>query len=180
MDVRSERAQGLVEFALLVPILLSITLGIIDFSRFMYYQQAITAASRAGVDMAINHCATPTSCGMTDAPVPDDSVVQATYCAAAPSVPLRPAAASCSSCLGTSCTTPCDGACLAAICQGDICISPSAANRTNGQNVTVSVGYSFHPINPLTNVFFPTTTCWAGDLTSNQHTLCASYSGLVS
>lgn len=180
MNLRSERAQGMVEFALLVPILLIVTLGVIDYSRFMYFQQGIATASRAGLDMAINHCPTPVSCGMTDAPVGDDVVLQAAYCAATPSVTLAPSASTCAACTTTSCATPCDSSCLARVCQADICISPSAQNRSSGQSVTVSVGYSFQPINPLTAVFFPRRSCWTGDPTSNAHTLCASYTATVS
>lgn len=179
MGVRAERAQALIEFALLVPVLLPITLGIVDYSRFMYYRQALTTAARAGVDMAINHCAGPNSCGMTDIPTTDDFVVQAAYCAAAPSVILRPVPSTCTACLTASCPSPCGATCLAAVCQGDICIDPSGT-RANGEAVTVSVGYAFAPVTPFINVFFPLQSCWSGDPASNRHTLCASYSGTVS
>lgn len=180
MNARSERAQGAIEFALLCPVLLIVVLGIVDFSRFMYYRQALTTASRVGVDMAINHCSGPTSCGTADSPVADDYVLQATQCAAAPAVSLQPAASTCGPCLTTPCVSPCTASCLSAVCQADICINPLATIRTNGMNVTVSVGYAFQPITPLIGAFFPTTACWTGDPSSNHHTLCASYTAPVS
>jgi hypothetical protein len=178
-----ERAQGLIEFALIAPTLLLIFLGVVDYSRFMYFNQTIVSAARSGGDTVINHCAFHATCGMTDTPVGDDFVVQAVYCDASPHIQLQPQAATCASCLTTTCNSPitiCDASCLAQVCAKDVCVSPLAANRTNGTDVTVTVGYSWKPITPLIAVFFPDKSCWPLDPASNHHTLCASATGNVS
>jgi TadE-like protein len=177
-----ERAQGLIEFAIIAPSLILIFLGVVDFSRFMYFNQAIVSAARAGGDAAINHCAFHATCGMIDTPVGDDFIVQAVYCDASPNVQLQPQAATCASCLTTNCNSPvtiCNVSCLAKICTQDICINPLAAGRTNGMDVTVTVGYSWKPITPLIATFFPDKACWSQDPATNHHTLCASATGNV-
>lgn len=184
LQIAGERAQGTVEIAILVPVLVLGFLGVVDFSRFMYYQQSISSAARTGMDIAINHCSTHVNCGMTDTPAGDDFVIQAVYCDAAPRVTLRPAPASCASCMTVTCTVGatalCDATCLAGLCTQDICTSPTAASRVNSANVTVFIGYSFKPITPLIGRFFPDRTCWSGDPSSNHHTLCAAATGAVS
>jgi Flp pilus assembly protein TadG len=180
---RSEQAQSLTEFAFIVPILLLIFLAITDYSRFMYFNQVINSAARAGGETAINHCAYHASCGMTDTPVSDDFVAQAVYCDASPHVQIQPAVSTCASCLTTSCNSPtsiCSAGCLAQICVKDICIDPLGASRANGTDVTVTVGYSWKPITPLIDRFFPDKPCWASDSLTNHHTLCAYSTGNVS
>ena len=44
----SKRGQSLVEFALIVPILVLLVMGIVEFGRIFMAQQAITNASREG------------------------------------------------------------------------------------------------------------------------------------
>lgn len=180
--LRSEQAQGLIEFALIAPSLILIFLGVVDFSRFLYFNQAIVNAARAGGDTAINHCAFHATCGMVDTPVGDDFIVQSVSCDAAPYVRLQPQVATCASCLTTNCNagvTICSAACLAQICMKDVCINPLAATRTNGMDVTITVGYSWKPITPLIATFFPDKACWSQDPSSNHHTLCASSTGNV-
>lgn len=177
-----ELAQGLIEFALIAPTIVLIFLGVVDYSRFMYFSGAIAGAARAGGDTVINHCAFHATCGMTDTPVGDDYVVQAVYCNAAPNVQLNPQASTCASCLTSTCNSPvsiCDATCQSNICVQDICINPLAATRTNGIDVTVTVGYSWKPLTPLIAVFFPDRSCWSGDPVANHHTLCASVTGNV-
>ncbi|HET6572411.1 MAG TPA: TadE/TadG family type IV pilus assembly protein [Fimbriiglobus sp.] len=41
------------EFAVVLPVLLLIVLGLIDFGRFAYYHVAVTNAARAGAEYAI-------------------------------------------------------------------------------------------------------------------------------
>ncbi len=45
--------QGLVEFALILPVLLILLLGILDFGRAIYAYNTLSNASRAGVRVAI-------------------------------------------------------------------------------------------------------------------------------
>jgi hypothetical protein len=178
-----EQAQSLAEFACIVPILVLIFLGVTDYSRFMYFNQVIVGAARAGGDTAINHCAYHATCGMTDTPVGDDFIVQAVYCDASPHVQLRPSVSTCASCLTSTCNSPtsiCSAACLAQICVNDVCVDPAGATRTNGSDVTVYVGFDWEPITPLIDHYFPVRSCWASDAPANHHTLCASATGSVS
>ena len=53
--MRSERGAAAVEFALVVPILISLVFGIAEFGRAFYIQSTITGAAREGARaMALN------------------------------------------------------------------------------------------------------------------------------
>ena len=43
---QKEKAQGIVEFALIIPVLLLIILGIIEFGRLLFFYSSVTSASR--------------------------------------------------------------------------------------------------------------------------------------
>jgi hypothetical protein len=45
---KNESAQGMVEFALILPILLMIVLGVIEFGRLLFFYSSVTSASREG------------------------------------------------------------------------------------------------------------------------------------
>ena len=64
---RGERAQGLIEFALMAPILMMLFLGTVDYGRFLYYSVAINNAARLGVETAVNHCYERYDCGRAEA-----------------------------------------------------------------------------------------------------------------
>jgi hypothetical protein len=49
MRVSSHKGQSLVEFALVIPILLLLSVAIFDFGRAVYYSSAIHNAAREGV-----------------------------------------------------------------------------------------------------------------------------------
>lgn len=51
--IYSSRGVSAVEFAILLPLLLAIVFGIIEFGLFMYNQQVITNAAREGARAAI-------------------------------------------------------------------------------------------------------------------------------
>lgn len=51
--IRSERGQALAEFALVLPLLLLLIAGIIEFGRAWNIQQAVTDASREGARLAV-------------------------------------------------------------------------------------------------------------------------------
>jgi hypothetical protein len=80
--------------------------------------------------------------------------------------------------------------CPSGVCSQDVYVNPicpagstggaAACQNQGGAAITVSVGYSFHPIAPLLGQFFPTRQCYPNDPTSNQHTLCATAMGMVS
>lgn len=186
--IHDERAQGIVEFAFVATALMFLFLGTIDFSRFMYYDTAITNAARVGAETAGNYCNVP-GCGVQNSPTTDDSVMQSTYCEAtasqvslgASAISLQPAV-DCTPCTTTTCdpcssTSPYLGACTP--CTKDICINPTGT-RTKGSTVTVYVGYLFKPYAFYIAPFFNDTTCFpSGSAGENEHTLCASAVGRV-
>ncbi|HET8649984.1 MAG TPA: TadE family protein [Gemmatimonadales bacterium] len=51
--LRGERGQALAEFALVLPLLLLLIAGIIEFGRAWNIQQAVTDASREGARLAV-------------------------------------------------------------------------------------------------------------------------------
>lgn len=50
---RSERAQALVEFALVIPIFLFVVLGLFDMGRAVFYYNTVSNASREAVRLGI-------------------------------------------------------------------------------------------------------------------------------
>jgi len=78
---RSERSQGLTEFALIAPVILLLTFGIIDFGRGLYFYITLQQAANEGARVAVrasnfvdpngNGCVAPTyiHCWPTDADV---------------------------------------------------------------------------------------------------------------
>ena len=50
---RWRRGASAAEFAIILPVLLMIVLGFIDFGRFAYHHVAVTNAARAGAEYAI-------------------------------------------------------------------------------------------------------------------------------
>jgi Flp pilus assembly protein TadG len=188
-----EQGQGLLEVALIAPILLLLFLGVVDFSRFLYFQNTVTNASRVGAEMGTSHCPSPYACGIPTTAT-DDFVMQATVCEASPDVTLSPVIP-CTPCdptggTGGVCTTPCSTACTpcpGSGSTGDVCITrgglttPYTGLSDPPYDIVVTVGYSFQPISPLMQAFFPDKSCWTGDDTSkNHHTLCSSATGRVS
>jgi hypothetical protein len=52
-QVRSQRSQGMVEFALIAPVILLMTFGIIDFGRGLYYYITLQQAANEGARVAV-------------------------------------------------------------------------------------------------------------------------------
>jgi len=50
---RSSRGQGLVEFALILPVLILIFMGIVDFGRAIYAYNSVSNAAREGARVGI-------------------------------------------------------------------------------------------------------------------------------
>ncbi len=61
MIARDERATAAVEFALLLPVMMAILIGTIDFGRFAYYAIGVTNAARAGASLC-NYVSVATNC----------------------------------------------------------------------------------------------------------------------
>ena len=51
--VRGQRAQSIVEFSLVAPVLLLVLFGVLDFGRAMYYYVTLQQAANEGVRVAI-------------------------------------------------------------------------------------------------------------------------------
>jgi hypothetical protein len=180
--IHEERAQGVIEFALIISILMLIFLGTVDFARFLYYDTAIRTAARVGDEAAINHCGSTANCAQKRLTT-YDFVLQKTHCEPLPFVNLQPS---------IDCTpvtydsTPCSGGKTSncpSSCSQDICVSPAYSPGSDiappaasaNVSVTVTVGYNFQPISFLMAPFFNTQQCWSGD--STTHTICASSVG---
>ena len=175
---RNESAQGLIEFAIISMVLVLFFGGVVDFSRFMYYDSAIHNAARIGAETASNRCADHYNCNLGGPPTAN-LIFQNTECEASPYVALTPTVTTChQTCtLGSvGCADPCPVAsCPACAATQDICIGGAL---TAGSTITVSVGYNFRPFLPLMNLFFTDQQCWSTDSTaSNHHTLCAESTG---
>lgn len=111
---RGHRGQSLVELALLLPLLLWLIAGAMDFARVYYYDIVVINAARAGARVA------------ADISKQDSDVIAAVQNDALPM----------------------------AIPAGSISISPSGT-RTTGQDVAVTVTYTFAPVTPLLGSVLP-------------------------
>jgi Flp pilus assembly protein TadG len=205
--MRDERAQGVVEFALIATILMMLFLGTVDYARFLYYGTAIRNAAQSGAQMEATGCTNRITCGRLHVASADDLSLQAAVCAPKPYVNLQPYPTSaswefCAACVTSTYTCyrndPCyptstsTNVCSSSMCTLDVCVCrkattagavlqcPNSANPAHGDVVQVSVGYAFSPISPLMKSFFSTRSCYPGDnASSNQHTLCATAVGRV-
>ncbi len=50
---KSQRSQGLTEFALIAPVILLLTFGIIDFGRGLYFYITLQQAANEGARVAV-------------------------------------------------------------------------------------------------------------------------------
>ena len=60
---RHRRGAAAVELAMILPVLMTIVLGCVDFGRFAYNYIAVTNAARAGASYAIMNNYSPTTEG---------------------------------------------------------------------------------------------------------------------
>jgi len=176
----SERGQGVVEFAILVPTLLLFFLGTVDFARFLYYQTSIQAAARAAAETASNPCPTWSTCYQNQSATPTNLILWSAYCEASPAVSLQPQFTSCTPSSTSNWSPTCStGFTCTSTCSGNICINQSTSGSSCSSTqpcVTVNVGYNFHPISPWMYPFFNNQSCGSS---SQSFTLCASATGRV-
>jgi Flp pilus assembly protein TadG len=194
--LHDERAQGVVEFAFIVSVLTLLFVGVVDYSRFLYYNTAIQSAARVAAEDAGNHCINATNCAdpntASTTATTDTYVLWDAYCEAQPYVSLTPAFTSCDNNGSSSSWTPTMSG-SGSNCANDVCVYPACAStlscsRSSGTQVTVSVGYKFHPIAFLLDWAFQEKSCWTASggasqdvsVASNHHTLCATAVGRVS
>ena len=64
--MQEQGGQSLVEFALALPVLLLILLGLADFGRAFYYTTAIASAARVGAEYAAHATVTSPNTGFTN------------------------------------------------------------------------------------------------------------------
>jgi Flp pilus assembly protein TadG len=85
-----ERGQGLVEFALVFPILVLLLFGIVDFGRAIYAYNTVASAARDGVRVAVvNQNTTATGCTPGSATTgPDTTKISPHDCAVASAIML--------------------------------------------------------------------------------------------
>lgn len=131
---RSQRGQSLVEFALILPILLIILLGLLDLGRLWYAYVAVTDAAAEGATYA--------------ALDPSDmtQIYQRAQDASGGLVEIDPHAV----CVVCS-ANPTDCSPNPADCPAGTC----PANPTSGQPVTVTVVYTFPLATPLLHAIVP-------------------------
>jgi hypothetical protein len=69
---KSERSQGLTEFALIAPVILLLTFGIIDFGRGLYFYITLQQAANEGARVAVHasNYIDPSGVGCTNAGLP--------------------------------------------------------------------------------------------------------------
>jgi hypothetical protein len=76
--IRSDRGQGLVEFALVLPIFLVMLFGLIDGGRYVYLNSVVSQAAREGARLATVEArwigSTDPSCGAVGGPTCPSSV----------------------------------------------------------------------------------------------------------
>ncbi|GAC1658314.1 MAG: hypothetical protein NVS9B1_17940 [Candidatus Dormibacteraceae bacterium] len=74
--VRGQRSQSMVEFALIAPFILLLTVGVVDFGRVIYYQVSLDAAVNEGARVAVR---APTPPNTNFAAPSDDTVMAAVF-----------------------------------------------------------------------------------------------------
>ena len=125
------RGQGLTEFALIVPVVILLLLGIIDFGRAIYAYNTIGNASRVGVRVAIvNQNGPGLGCvsGTNGAPA-NTTQVSAQDCAQQAAVALPGA--------------------VAAVTYRDITDTSNCSPVAVGCLAVVTTTYTFRPITPI-------------------------------
>ena len=123
----SERSQSLVEFSLVLPILLILTLGIVDFGMGFKSYVELTNATREGARYAVvgnPPGAWPTDCTGTDEPNAINRVCQTAA-----------------------------GLDLTATCATTRCVTVEYPNgHTSGNDVVVTAEYRYKLITPLSSI----------------------------
>ncbi len=144
---RRERAQSLVEFALVLPIFLLLLFGLIDAGRLVYQHSVLSQAAREGARLASVEASwigqADPGCGSTGGPVcPADVAALRTHVLTAANRMVSPFAVISSGQLNTRCD-PSGGAPT-----GDWSAATCSSNAT-GNVASVRVVASFTPITPV-------------------------------
>lgn len=149
---RTQRGQGLAEFALVFPVIMFLLVGVFDMGRAVYAYTSITNAARQGARVAaVNQLypvASDTSCAesmpVEDATVGGTPTWSARACAAAAAISLGLTPSS----VSVSYSTP-SGTALA--CPAGPAPAPASSNTPFhvGCIAIVTVSYTWSPITPI-------------------------------
>jgi Flp pilus assembly protein TadG len=151
------RGQGLVEFALVLPIFVLILFGLIDMGRYVYLNSTLSQAAREGARVAAVEAywmgRTDPSCGAVAGPVcPANATALRTDILAGANRMMAPFGSIAVSDLYTSC----DAASAPSPVTTKTCAAPSIGGYASVRVVSV-----FRPITPLISSLFPSITTQA-------------------
>ena len=135
--VRSDRAQSLVEFALIVPMLLILVFGIIDFGMGLRAYISVTSATREGARFAIvgNAPGTFTSGGAGECNGTTTTTTVGKVCGTISGLKLTN--------VQNVQVQVCDTA------SPPVCTAATATNMLSGKSVRVTASYQYHYITPV-------------------------------
>jgi Flp pilus assembly protein TadG len=146
MRRRRERGQGLVEFAVVLPVFMVLLLGVVDFGRVVWTTNILQAATREAARFAIVHGgAATTACPV--GPRSPETVVPA----ASASCPYPSDSTQSIKDLALGYATGAGGALTVTVCYGTGCSGDAnAAGATNarGTPVTVSITTTVNLVTP--------------------------------
>ena len=135
------RGQALVEFALMVPMFLALTMGVVDAGRVIWASTSLSAAAREGARLAIVHGGSPNDpCPMGpltpdyDAPAPSPSTSCPYPSPSKQAIKNAAIAAAQAGGTGISATV-----CYGVGCTGDTDSTAGDGNNARGNPVTVTV-----------------------------------------
>jgi hypothetical protein len=129
----SQKGASAVEFALLLPLLMLITFGIIEFGLFMYNQQIITNASREGARAGI--------VARVPARLPEGPEIPPQEASCVSTNPLDPVSISCV--VGNYCRNHLVSFSSTAV-SPRVSVGGYAATPMYGTNLIVTVTYDYH------------------------------------
>ena len=135
------RGQGLVEFALIFPVLILALFGVFDFGRAIYAYNTLANAARDGVRIAmVNQNGTGTGCvGGSGATPPDTTKVSAVDCATQAAISLG----------GVTVTVNYYKAITNVTGVADTTACTVGGPAQVGCRAVVTTTYAFHPVTPV-------------------------------
>jgi hypothetical protein len=162
---RASRGQGLVEFALVIPVFLAILFGLVDLGRFVVTDNILSQAAREGARLASVEAswigAGDASCGAAGGPVcPATSAVLVSHVTAAANRMVAGLGGTITD-VYLSCDAP--GAAPAGAWTGQSCTS-----RSQGNLVSVRVVFTYRALTPgISGIVGPVTRQGAATMVIN-------------
>lgn len=142
MTRRGQRGQSLVEFAIILPVFIMLLVGIFDFGRVVWANDAVATAAREGARFAIVHGGSESTDCPVGPPAPDLFIPAASADCPYPSPSKQAIKDRAMSWLTGVGGTPTVSVCYGAVttCSGDV--DDSGATNARGTEVTVTVSAS--------------------------------------